>query len=95
MESPRSIVAGLILGLAGVVVFERLLRSQLYRVSSLDPTALETATTTLGAVALTACYVPARRATRIDPAIALRANEGRSEVPSFALSSAVTARGRL
>jgi putative ABC transport system permease protein len=48
------------------------LRSQLYGVSSSDPLTYATVAALLGAVALAACYLPARRATRVDPLVALR-----------------------
>jgi len=67
----RPVTAGLAIGIAGVAALGRLLATQLYGVS-LDPRVLAAAAATLGAVGLLACLVPARRATRIDPAIALR-----------------------
>ena len=74
LDGLRPVTAGLAIGVAGVAALGRLLATQLYGVSALDPTVLATAVSTLGAVALIACLVPARRATRIDPAIALRAD---------------------
>jgi putative ABC transport system permease protein len=64
--------AGLGLGLLGALGAGRALQSLLYDVGSLDPAALLTAIISLAAVALLACWFPARRATRVDPVIALR-----------------------
>jgi putative ABC transport system permease protein len=72
LDGLRPVTAGLAIGVAGVAALGRLLATQLYGVSALDPTVLAAAASTLGAVGLIACLVPARRATRIDPAIALR-----------------------
>jgi predicted permease len=65
-------VAGAALGLAGTVAVTRLMASQLYGVRPTDPATLVTATLILVLVALAACYVPARRATRVDPVVALK-----------------------
>jgi putative ABC transport system permease protein len=51
----------------------RILASSLYQVSPTDPSALIAAASVLGISALLACWIPARRATKIDPVIALRA----------------------
>ena len=63
---------GLVLGLFGALGAGRALTSLLYNVGSLDPVALLTAIVALAAVALLACWFPARRATRVDPIVALR-----------------------
>src|SRR6266566_5086968 len=64
---------GLAAGLFGALVASRALRSVLYDVAPLDPAALISALMTLSLVALIACFVPARRASRVDPIEALRA----------------------
>ena len=65
---------GAVVGLAGALAASRLLTALLYDVSPTDPTALLGACALLLGVALAAVYLPARRATRIDPARALRAD---------------------
>ena len=64
--------AGIVLGLAGFLLLARLLGSFLYGVGTADPLALAGATAILLAAGLLAAYVPARRASRIDPARVLR-----------------------
>jgi putative ABC transport system permease protein len=64
---------GIVAGLAGSIAAVRLLRTMLYQVSIYDPWTFAIGAALLGAVALVACYLPARRATRVDPVIALRA----------------------
>ncbi|MFZ0639947.1 MAG: ABC transporter permease [Candidatus Acidiferrales bacterium] len=63
---------GLALGLAGALETTRLLASQLYGVKPSDPVVLAVVVALLGFVALLACYIPARRAARVDPLVALR-----------------------
>ena len=65
-------VIGIALGLVGAIVVGRALVSLLYNVGALDAGAVATAVFSLLLVALIACCVPARRATRVDPIIALR-----------------------
>ena len=64
--------AGLAAGLVGAFVASRALRSVLYNVAPLDPAALCSALLTLSLVALIACFLPARRASLVDPIEALR-----------------------
>jgi putative ABC transport system permease protein len=63
---------GVALGIAGAALLMRFLESMLYGVSPTDPATLCAAALLLGAVTLLACYIPARRATRIGPLAALR-----------------------
>jgi putative ABC transport system permease protein len=65
-------VVGIAIGLVGAIAVGRALMSLLYNVGTLDAGAVGTAVLTLLAVALIACCVPARRATRVDPIVALR-----------------------
>jgi putative ABC transport system permease protein len=65
-------IFGIAAGLAAALAATRLLRSQLFEVSPTDPAALGASVATLGAVALLASWLPARRATRVDPMTALR-----------------------
>jgi predicted permease len=67
-----SVLAGAAIGVAGALAATRLLESFLFEVRPLDPVAFASATAVLVAVALLAAYVPARRATRVDPLLALR-----------------------
>ncbi len=64
--------AGLVLGLAGAVGATRVLRGFLYEVQPLDPLTIGAVTAGLAVVAFAACYLPARRAAKVDPMVALR-----------------------
>jgi putative ABC transport system permease protein len=68
----RPILAGLAVGLAGALAGSRLLTSLLFEVKPSDPATFATVAALLGAVAIGACLIPARRATRVDPMVALR-----------------------
>jgi predicted permease len=69
----RIVVAGLIVGLAGAAAVTRVLQTFLFGVTSTDPIVFTIVTLLLLAVGLMAAWLPARRATRIDPWAALRA----------------------
>ncbi len=62
---------GLVLGIAGSVAVRKTLENELYGVQPLDPLVMVGVTTVLALVALTACLLPARRATQVDPVIVL------------------------
>jgi putative ABC transport system permease protein len=64
--------AGLVLGVAGALGTARLLSSLLFGVSATDLPTLLCVATLLSVAAMTACYIPARRATKVDPMVALR-----------------------
>jgi putative ABC transport system permease protein len=63
---------GIALGLAGAAATTRLLQSMLFGVAPLDPTTFITVSLMFGVVATLASYIPARRATMVDPMVALR-----------------------
>jgi putative ABC transport system permease protein len=65
-------VVGLVLGVGASFVLTRFLQTQLFNVKPSDPATLVAVTAFIAAVALVACYVPARRATRVDPMVVLR-----------------------
>ena len=72
-EAFRLTAAGLVLGIAGSLGVGRLLTTMLFGVGPADPRILAGTAVALAAVAGLACVIPARRATRVDPMIALRA----------------------
>ncbi len=65
------IAGGFVLGAIGAIVLRKSLETQLFGVTATDPLVLATVTIILGVVAMVACALPARRATRIDPIVAL------------------------
>jgi ABC-type antimicrobial peptide transport system permease subunit len=69
----RMALAGVAIGLVGTVLTARSMTSLLYGISALDPATIGSASIVLIAIALGACVLPARRAAKIDPIQALRA----------------------
>ena len=70
-EGAGILAIGLVLGSAGLFALRRILASELYGITPFEPAVLVAVTLLLGIVALAACAVPARRAARIDPVVAL------------------------
>jgi ABC-type antimicrobial peptide transport system permease subunit len=68
----RVVAVGVAVGLAGSLVASRLMTRLVYGVSVTDPLTYTGVAALLAVVALVASYIPARRATRIDPLVAMR-----------------------
>jgi predicted permease len=71
-ESVRLAGAGIATGIIGALALSRLLKGMLVGVSTTDASVFAAAALGIGVIALAACYVPARRATTVDPVVALR-----------------------
>jgi predicted permease len=69
----RLLGAGLVVGFVGAVALSRVMRSFLFGVSTHDPLIYGTVTLVLAGAALFACWIPARRASRVNPMVTLRA----------------------
>jgi ABC-type antimicrobial peptide transport system permease subunit len=72
-QGARLALAGVALGLVAAAALARVVESLLYEVGAVDPVTFVAVPLLLSAVALLACWVPALRATRVDPLVALRA----------------------
>ena len=68
----RLVALGMVLGIASVFAMRRLLGSLLYGIGATDPIAILSVMALLESVAFIACWWPARRASGVDPVIALR-----------------------
>jgi putative ABC transport system permease protein len=68
----RLVLIGLGIGMAGALALARLLSSLLFNVSTVDPLTFTVIATVLTLVALLACWIPSRRATKVDPMVTLR-----------------------
>jgi putative ABC transport system permease protein len=71
-QGMRPVAIGAGIGLAGAVGITTLMQSLLFGVAPIDPAAYGVATAVLAAIAVAACAIPALRATRVDPLVALR-----------------------
>jgi predicted permease len=71
-DGARMTLAGILIGLVGALVLTRLMRSMLYGVKPTDPLTFICVAALLCTIALLACYLPARRAMKVDPMEALR-----------------------
>ena len=72
LQGLRLLIAGTLLGLLAASALSRFLAGRLYGVSATDPATWVAVSAVLGAVALAACYLPARRAARAEPSLLLR-----------------------
>jgi putative ABC transport system permease protein len=72
VEGMAIAAAGVAVGVLGALGVTRLLRTLLFETSPFDPATFVGVTLVLGGAAFAACYLPARRATRVDPIVALR-----------------------
>ena len=71
-QSLGMLVIGTVIGLAGAFALTRLMRTLLFEITATDPVTYASVIGILTVVALLACYIPARRAAKVDPLIALR-----------------------
>jgi putative ABC transport system permease protein len=72
VQGMKLTAVGTVIGLAGALALTRLIRSLLFEASTTDPLTFGLVAALLGIVALLACYIPAWRATKVDPLVALR-----------------------
>jgi putative ABC transport system permease protein len=71
-QGMRVTAIGIIIGLAGAAGLTRVLKGMLFGVNAIELTTFAGVTLLLAAVSLLACYIPARRAAKVDPIVALR-----------------------
>jgi predicted permease len=71
-QGARLIASGVVIGLLGALALTKVMQSLLFGVSATDPLTFGVISSLIAGVALLACWIPARRATKVDPMIALR-----------------------
>jgi ABC-type antimicrobial peptide transport system permease subunit len=71
-QGMRLTIVGLVAGLVAALALTRLLQTQLFNVKPSDPSTMAGVSVFIALVALAACYIPASRATRVDPMVVLR-----------------------
>ena len=71
-QSLGMLLIGVVIGLAGAIALTRLMRTLLFEITATDPVTYVSVIGLLTVIALLACYIPARRAAKVDPLIALR-----------------------
>ena len=71
-QSLVMLLIGTVVGLAGAFALTRLMRTLLFEITATDPLTYLSVIGLLTVVALLACYIPARRAAKVDPLVALR-----------------------
>lgn len=79
-QGMKLVLAGLVLGAAGALALSRVISGMLFGVRATDPGTLVAVCGLLAAVGAVACYLPARRAARVDPVVALRGESMRQEL---------------
>jgi putative ABC transport system permease protein len=73
-QGVRVTLTGIAMGVVAALMLTKLLASMLYGIAPTDPLAFAVTSVVLIGAAVLACYVPARRAMRVDPAVALRSD---------------------
>jgi ABC-type antimicrobial peptide transport system permease subunit len=71
-EGMKLVLVGIVIGIPLALILTRFFNSMLFGLSSADPVSMLTVILVLGAVATLAGFIPARRATKVDPIVALR-----------------------
>ena len=71
-QGARMALLGIVIGIAAALILTRFMQGMLFGITSTDPATFSVVSLTLAAIALLACYIPARQATRVDPMRALR-----------------------